>query len=126
MVEYDNYKANDNNINCEEEEQSRNEQHSDRQTKRNEQKVGPIRNKGWIDSDKNKIVFRIISINPRGFGHDSEEKLEQLIKATIERSINYWALSLPDRKWQSNNWSKIKRLLYRVDQRVEMMASDSK
>ena len=36
MVECNNCKANDNNVNCEEEEQSRNEQHSDRQTKRNE------------------------------------------------------------------------------------------
>ena len=46
IVDCDNYKANDNNVNCEKEEQSRNEQYSDRKTKRNEQKVGPIRNKG--------------------------------------------------------------------------------
>ena len=38
--------------------------------------MGPIRNKGWIDSDKNKTVFRMISINLREFGYDSKEKLE--------------------------------------------------
>ena len=47
-----------------------------------------INNKGWISIIKPESVYRLFVINPRGFGPDSHDKIEQMRRTTISEEID--------------------------------------
>ena len=57
-----------------------------------------MKNQGYIDSKKHKDCIRFLSLNPRGFGPDNEEKMEMMVEAAKKMEIDGILLSSPDRK----------------------------
>ena len=89
--------------------------------KRNNQ----IKHQGYIDSTKQQECIRILSLNPRGFGPENEEKLAMMIKSIKKYSIDAVLLSSPDRKWTNNKLERLQRRFRQVNKEVEIISSNS-
>ena len=55
-----------------------------------------------MDNSKNLDCIRILLLNSRGFGLDNAEKMEMMMAATKDHSVDGILLSLPDRRWTSS------------------------
>jgi len=84
-----------------------------------------MKNQGFIDSIKHEDCVRILIMNPRGFGPNNNEKVEMMIQSIIEYQIDGILLSALDQKWSSNKIDRLKNAFKKVNQEVEIIASDS-
>ena len=84
-----------------------------------------MKNQSFIDSIKHEDCVQILIMNPRGFGPNHNEKVEMMIQSMIEYQIDGILLSAPDQKWLSNKIDRLKHAFKKVNQEVEIIASDS-
>ena len=57
-----------------------------------------LKNQGYVDSKKHKDCIRFLSLNPRGFWPDNNDKIEMMVAAAKKMEIDGIMLSSPDRK----------------------------
>jgi hypothetical protein len=88
--------------------------------------IPSIKNQGFIDSFKRGGCVRILGLNPRGFGVDSNEKIEMMKEAMSKYEIDVLLLSSPDRRWRASTRESLKRSFRQVNKSVEVLTSDSR
>jgi len=84
-----------------------------------------IVHQGYIDTNKHQDCVRLLSLNPRGFGPDDDEKVAMMIQSVKKYKIDVILLSLPDRKWSMNKIEAMKNKFKRISKEVEIITSNS-
>jgi len=84
-----------------------------------------IVNQEYVNNNKLVESTRFLSLNPRGFGPDNEEKMEMMVEAAKKMEIDGILLSSPDRKWSTNMIDKIKRKFKKLNKEINVITSDS-
>ena len=84
-----------------------------------------LKNKGHTNRPKSRDCMRVLSMNPRGIGPDSVEKIRMLKKEIVRREIDLVLFSSPDRRWTASRVNRMKYLFRSISKNVTIIATDS-
>ena len=84
-----------------------------------------IKNIGYVDPVKYNQNIRLLSLNPRGFGPDSNEKIAMLKLSKERLQFDGVFFSSPDRNWNSRRIELIRRKLNGIGRNIKINTSDT-
>ena len=68
-----------------------------------------MNNPRYVDLQKHNNIIRIFSVNPRGFGDDTQEKIVMLKQSKERLQFDGVFFSSPDRKWNSHRIESLRQ-----------------
>jgi len=92
---------------------------------RNNDNEKRIKNLGYVDSIKYEQNIRLLILNPRGFGPDSQEKIELLKNGQRRMQFDGVFFSSPDRAWNSKHKDDMKKKMRGIGRNIQVNTSDT-
>ena len=89
----------------------------------NEERV--IRNLGYVDQIKYKQNIRLLTLNPRGFGPDTQEKISMLKISKERLQFDGVFFSSPDRNWNSRRKEEMRKKMMGIGRNIQINTSDT-
>ena len=93
-------------------------------TQNNDNERG-IRNLGYVDPVKYDRNVRLLTLNPRGFGPDNQEKIIMLKNSERRLQFDGVFFSSPDRAWNSKRRDDMKKKLKGIGRNIQINTSDT-
>ena len=84
-----------------------------------------INNLGFVDFKKNERNIRLLSVNPQGFGPDTQEKIMMLIRSQQRLQFDRVFFSSPDRLWNSRRIETMKKRISKIGRNIKINTSDT-
>ena len=83
------------------------------------------KNLGHVDPIKHDRNIRLLSLNPRGFGPDSIEKIAMLQMSKERLQFDGVFFSSPDRKWDSRRKEIMRKKMFKIGRNIKINTSDT-
>ena len=91
----------------------------------NDNEIG-IRNLGYVDPVKYDQNVRLLTLNPRGFGPDNQEKIVMLKSSKRRLQFDGVFFSSPDRAWNSKCKEEMKKKMRGIGMNIQINTSDTR
>ena len=85
-----------------------------------------IKNEGYIENVKDLDIIRFFYVNPNGFGVDTRDKIELLLKHKETYDYNGIFMSSPDRRWSNISRDRLIHNFKGIGTNIQINTSDSK